>query len=217
MVKKNDLKDKYKEIFDKGTDLPLVEDFYTIQGEGYHTGKPAYFIRIGGCDIGCRWCDSKISWNPAEHRLISVEEVVRKAVESPAKAVVVTGGEPSLYNLEPLCTELKKHNIENFLETSGAYEISGEWDWICLSPKRNKLPVPSSYEKANELKVIIFDLEKDFEWAEELSKNVGDDCLLYLQSEWSQYVHNVKPIVEYVKNNPKWNISLQSHKFMRIP
>ena len=126
MVKKNDLKDKYKEIFDKGTDLPLVEDFYTIQGEGYHTGKPAYFIRIGGCDIGCQWCDSKISWNPSEHRLISVEEVVRKAVESPAKAVVVTGGEPSLYNLEPLCTELKKHKIENFLETSGAYEISGD-------------------------------------------------------------------------------------------
>lgn len=211
------MKDKYKEIFDKGTDLPLVEDFYTIQGEGYHTGKPAYFIRIGGCDIGCRWCDSKISWNPKEHRLISVEEVVRKAVESPARAVVVTGGEPSLYNLEPLCTELKKHNIENFLETSGAYEITGEWDWICLSPKRNKLPVPSSYKKADELKVIIYDLEKDFEWAEELSQNVEEGCLLYLQSEWSQYVHNIKPIVEYVKNHPKWNISLQSHKFMRIP
>jgi organic radical activating enzyme len=149
--------------------------------------------------------------------LISVGEVVQKAVDSPAKAVVVTGGEPSLYNLEPLCAELKKHNIENFLETSGAYEISGVWDWICLSPKKNKLPVSSSYKKANELKVIIYDLETDFEWAEELAKNVEEDCLLYLQSEWSRYVHNIKPIVEYVKNNPKWNISLQSHKFMRIP
>jgi len=211
------LKDKYKEIFDKGTDLPLVEDFYTIQGEGFHTGKPAYFIRIGGCDIGCSWCDSKISWNPKEHRLISVEEVVNKAMATPAKAVVVTGGEPSLYNLAPLCKELKKYDVENFLETSGAYEITGEWDWICLSPKRNKLPVDSSFKKAHELKVIIHDLEKDFAWAEELASKVSDDCLLFLQSEWSQYVHNVKPIVEYVKNNPKWNISLQAHKFMRIP
>jgi len=176
--------DKYKKIFDAGTDLPLVEDFYTIQGEGYHTGKPAYFIRIGGCDIGCRWCDSKISWNPKDHRLISVEEVVSKAMATPAKAVVVTGGEPSLYNLEPLCTELKKYDVENFLETSGAYEISGVWDWICLSPKRNKLPVDSSFKKAHELKVVIYDLDKDFKWAEELALEVSDSCLLYLQCEW---------------------------------
>lgn len=211
------MKDKYKDIFETGTSLPLVEDFYTIQGEGFHTGKPAYFIRIGGCDIGCRWCDSKISWNPKEHRLISVEEVVRKAVESPAKSVVVTGGEPSLYNLEPLCSELKKHQIENFLETSGAYEITGEWDWICLSPKMNKVPVASSYKKAHELKFIISNLETDFALAEEHSKLVNDDCLLYLQSEWSQYSQNIEAIVDYVKNNPKWNISLQSHKFMHIP
>lgn len=209
--------DKYKKIFDAGTDLPLVEDFYTIQGEGYHTGKPAYFIRIGGCDIGCRWCDSKISWNPKDHRLISVEEVVSKAMATPAKAVVVTGGEPSLYNLEPLCTELKKYDVENFLETSGAYEISGVWDWICLSPKRNKLPVDSSFKKAHELKVVIYDLDKDFKWAEELALEVSDSCLLYLQCEWSRYNDNIDPVVEYVKNNPKWNISLQSHKFMRIP
>jgi len=211
------LKEKYRELFAKGTDLPLVEDFYTVQGEGFHTGKPAYFIRIGGCDICCRWCDSKISWNPEQHRLISVQEVVRKAVESPAKAVVVTGGEPSLYNLEPLCSELKKHNIENFLETSGAHEITGEWDWICLSPKPNKLPVTSSYKKAHELKVIIYDLENDFQWAEEHAAKVGEDCLLYLQSEWSRYRDNIKPIVEYVKQHPKWNISLQAHKFMKIP
>ncbi len=215
--KMSELKEKYKEIFRKGTQLPLVEDFYTIQGEGFHTGKPAYFIRIGGCDVGCRWCDSKISWNPDKHRLINVEEVVANAVNSPAKAVVVTGGEPSLYNLEPLCTELKKHNVENFLETSGSNEITGEWDWICLSPKRNMLPVESSFQKANELKVIIYNLETDFKWAEELAAKVGENCLLFLQSEWSKYKQNIDAIVEYVKQNPKWNVSLQAHKFMRIP
>ncbi len=213
----SELKEKYKEIFRKGTKLPLVEDFYTIQGEGFHTGKPAYFIRIGGCDVGCRWCDSKISWNPDKHRLIDVEEVVANAVNSPAKAVVVTGGEPSLYNLEPLCRELKKHNVENFLETSGSNEITGEWDWICLSPKRNMLPVASSFKKADELKVIIYNLETDFKWAEELASKVGEECLLFLQSEWSRYQQNIDSIVEYVKQNPKWNVSLQAHKFMRIP
>lgn len=213
----SELKEKYKEIFRKGTKLPLVEDFYTIQGEGFHTGKPAYFIRIGGCDVGCRWCDSKISWNPDKHRLIDVEEVVANAVNSPAKAVVVTGGEPSLYNLEPLCRELKKHNVENFLETSGSNEITGEWDWICLSPKRNMLPVASSFKKADELKVIIYNLETDFKWAEELASKVGKECLLFLQSEWSRYQQNIDSIVEYVKQNPKWNVSLQAHKFMRIP
>lgn len=209
--------DNYKKIFDAGTDLPLVEDFYTIQGEGYHAGKPAYFIRLGGCDIGCRWCDSKNSWNPKHHKLISVEEVVNKAMATPAKAVVITGGEPSLYNLEPLCKELKKHDVENFLETSGAYEITGQWDWICLSPKRNKLPVDSSFEKAHELKVVVYNLEEDFKWAEELAEKVNDSCLLYLQCEWSRYKDNIDPVVEYVKNNPKWNISLQAHKFMHIP
>ncbi len=186
--KMSELKEKYKEIF-----------------------------RKGGCDVGCRWCDSKISWNPDKHRLIDVEEVVANAVNSPAKAVVVTGGEPSLYNLEPLCSELKKHNVENFLETSGSNEITGEWDWICLSPKRNMLPVESSFRKANELKVIIYNLETDFKWAEELAAKVGENCLLFLQSEWSKYKQNIDAIVEYVKQNPQWNVSLQAHKFMRIP
>ncbi len=211
------LKKEYKDLFEKGTSLPLVEDFYSIQGEGYHTGKPAYFIRIGACDIGCSWCDSKISWNPLRHRLISVEEIVQKAIHSPAKAVVVTGGEPAMYNLKPLCAELKKHKIETFLESSGAYEIVGDWDWICLSPKRNKPPVVSSYLKANELKLIVFNPKEDFEWAENLATKCRKDCLLYLQPEWSRYAQNIKPIVNYVKQNPKWKISLQAHKFMHIP
>jgi organic radical activating enzyme len=208
---------KYDKIFAEGKQMPIVEDFYTIQGEGYHTGKPAYFIRVGGCDIGCKWCDSKISWNPDKHRLVDIEEIVENALNTAAKAVVVTGGEPSLYNMTHLCQLLKDNKIETFLETSGAHEISGVWDWVCLSPKHPKLPVDSSYAKANELKVIIENPEIDFDFAEEMSQKVGDKCLLYMQSEWSKYRQNIPYMVEYVKKNPKWNISLQTHKFMNIP
>ena len=203
-------------IFKDGLQLPLVEEFYTLQGEGYHTGKAAYFIRIGGCDIGCRWCDSKISWNPSIHPLVSIETIVANALKTPANAVVVTGGEPSLYNLEPLTSQLKEHGIKTFIETAGAKLLTGQWDWICLSPKRQSPPDESYYELADELKVIIYENE-DYMWAEEVAERVSSDCLLYLQSEWSRYEQNIKNIVDYVKNYPKWNVSLQAHKFMHIP
>jgi len=200
----------------EGYYLPLVEQFYTLQGEGFHTGKAAYFIRIGGCDIGCRWCDSKLSWSPDIHRLVPVQEIVESVISTPAKAVVVTGGEPTLYNLDPLCDELKKNGIETFIETSGAYPLTGTWDWICLSPKRNVHPVDAIYAKASELKMIIYE-DEDFEWAEECAKRITNSCLKYLQPEWSRYRINIDPIVNYVKNHPEWMVSLQSHKFMKIP
>ena len=204
------------DIFENGNKLPLMEDFYTIQGEGYHTGKPAYFIRVGGCDIGCSWCDTKSSWNPAIHKLIDINEIVNKVIKLPVQAVVVTGGEPSTYNLEPLTTLLKKHSIETFLETSGAYNYTGMWDWVCFSPKKHHKPQKVFYDKADELKIIIQDIS-DFEWAEYNSKLVNKNCKLYLQPEWSMYERNILNIVDYVKANPKWNISLQIHKFMHIP
>ena len=204
-------------IYESGERLPLVEDFYTIQGEGYHIGKPAYFIRIGGCDICCDWCDSKISWNPKDHDLVDIKDIVNNALNTPAKAIVVTGGEPSRYNLEPLTRELRKHNIEIYLETAGVKPLTGSWDWICLSPKTNKHPDESNYKLASELKVVIRDIETDFKWAEDNAKKVGENCKLFLQSEWSRYKVNIPYIVEYVKKNPQWNISLQAHKFMNIP
>ena len=206
------------DIFENGYKLPLMEDFYTIQGEGYHTGKPAYFIRVGGCDIGCHWCDTKMSWNPDIHKLITVDEIVNKVKKLPAQAVVVTGGEPTTYNLEILTSTLKENNIQTFIETSGAYKLTGSWDWICFSPKResHKLPEQIFYAVAHELKVIIHE-DADFEWAEYNAKLVNENCKLYLQPEWSKYEANIHKIVDYVKNNPKWNISLQIHKFMHIP
>ena len=205
-----------KEIAKKGLELPLVEEFYSLQGEGYHTGKAAYFIRIGGCDIGCRWCDSKMSWNPNIHPLISIDAIVANALKTAANAVVVTGGEPSLFNLEPLTKKLKIHGIQTFIETSGVQSLTGIWDWVCLSPKRNSPPLDEFYEIADELKLIIYE-DDDFLWAEEAASKVGENCMLYLQSEWSRYETNIPIIVDYVKTYPKWNVSLQAHKFMHIP
>jgi organic radical activating enzyme len=205
-----------EEIAKKGLELPLVEEFYSLQGEGYHTGKAAYFIRIGGCDIGCRWCDSKTSWNPNVHPLVSIDAIVSNALKTPANAVVVTGGEPSLFNLEPLTTKLKFHGIKTFIETAGVRKLTGTWDWICLSPKRNSPPIDKFYEIANELKVIIYE-DEDYLWAEKAASKVSKNCMLYLQSEWSRYQTNIPIIVGYVKTYPKWNVSLQSHKFMHIP
>jgi len=205
-----------KDIFKGGQAIPLVEEFYTIQGEGYHTGKAAYFIRIGGCDVGCSWCDTKFSWDPDLHPLVDVKQVVENASQYPANAVVVTGGEPLMVNLDFFTGLLKAQGIETFLETSGAYELSGDWDWICLSPKKNSPPKESVIAHAHELKVIIAE-ESDLEWAIENAAFVNDDCLLYLQPEWSIHKQMMPVIVEFVKENPKWNISLQSHKYMRIP
>ncbi len=278
--------------------LPLVESFYTIQGEGFHSGKPAYFIRLGGCDVGCRWCDSKESWNPDRFPPVPIEDIVRDAAATPAKAIVITGGEPMNYPLDPLCMLLKQSGMEIYVETSGSSHLSGIFDWVCLSPKRNKPPKEEFFMIADELKVIIEDT-KDFEWAEEnrnkvlrmqtslyghskkslavghdgvvgaegaegavgrvgrvgrdggvgadgaddavgrdgkvaealtkvgfegqigryadLRKAVDGPCLFYMQPEWSKMKVISPLIVEYVKNHPEWNISIQAHKFLRIP
>lgn len=199
-----------------GSELPLMEAFYTIQGEGANTGTAAYFIRLGGCDVGCHWCDVKESWDAEKHPLTATEEIVATAKEFPGKAVVITGGEPLLYNLQPLTSQLKENGILTFIETSGAYPISGQWDWVCLSPKKFKAPDPSVYQHADELKVIIFN-KSDFKWAEEHAALVGEKTRLYLQPEWSKANQLTPLIVEYVKSNPKWRVSLQTHKYMDIP
>ena len=193
-----------------------MEEFYTIQGEGYNSGKPAYFIRVGGCDVGCHWCDVKESWDPSLHPLKSVDEVVEAAMAFPSKDIVITGGEPSLYNLNYLCELFTKKGKQVFVETSGAYPLSGEWHWICLSPKKTAPPLKDIYKKAHEIKVIVFN-QNDFQWAEEHAAKANADCKLYLQPEWSKSKEMLPKIIDYVQQNPKWNISLQTHKFMGIP
>lgn len=198
------------------TMLPLVEEFYSLQGEGYHAGKAAYFIRIGGCDIGCSWCDSRFSWNPDIHPLVSADEIVSRAAGSGADSVIITGGEPLMWNLDYLCKLLKNYKLRTFLETSGAYPLSGSWDWICVSPKKNMPPVDELCKAADELKVIIKD-SSDFEWAEEYRIKVNANCKLFLQPEWSNFNKVIAEIVEYIKRKPEWRVSLQIHKYMHIP
>ena len=196
--------------------LPVMEEFYSLQGEGVQTGRPAYFLRIGGCEVGCRFCDVKESWNADQYPLIHVDEIVKRIINNPAKAVVVTGGEPMLYNLDYLCKMLKNNNIQLFLETSGSEPISGQWDWICVSPKRNYKPIQQALSQANELKVVIC-CETDFEWAEANAKLVNPDCQLLLQPEWNSNKDIMPKIIAYILQHPKWRISLQSHKYMDIP
>lgn len=205
-----------RQVPEDGTQLPLMEEFYTIQGEGYHTGKAAYFIRLGGCDVGCHWCDVKESWDASIHPLTAVNTIVQNADLHPAKTVVVTGGEPLIYNLDPLTQSLQKRGIRTFMETSGAYPLSGKWDWICLSPKKFKAPRKDVMDAAGELKVIIFN-KSDFQWAEEHAAQVNPSCKLYLQPEWSKAAEMTPLIIDYVMNNPKWEISLQTHKYLNIP
>ncbi|MFO7615557.1 MAG: 7-carboxy-7-deazaguanine synthase QueE [Bacteroidales bacterium] len=205
-----------KILFDQGKLLPLMEDFYTIQGEGYNTGKPACFIRLGGCDMGCWWCDVKESWDATLHPLTETSLIIERASQYPARAVVVTGGEPVLYNLDYLCKGLKEKGIKTYLETAGVKKITGQWDWVCLSPKKGSLPLLEYFNRADELKVIIHN-EGDFRWAELNAGKVHPECLLFLQPEWSVHTEIMPLIVNYVKENPKWNISLQTHKFMNIP
>jgi len=193
-----------------------MEEFYTIQGEGFNTGKAAYFIRIGGCDVGCHWCDVKESWDANIHPLTPVEKIIENVLLQKATSVVVTGGEPLIYNLHALTSLLKEKNIETFIETSGAYNLSGNWDWICLSPKKTMPPLQEVYSKAQELKVIVFN-KHDFKWAEEQAAFVNKDCYLYLQPEWSKHAQLLPEIIDYVKDHPKWMISLQTHKYMNIP
>jgi len=203
-------------LLKEGKLLPVMEEFYSLQGEGHNIGKAAYFLRIGGCDIGCSWCDVKESWNAELHPLVSTDTIVKNILNCPAKAVVVTGGEPLQYNLDYLCSLLKENNIQTFLETSGSFQVSGEWDWICLSPKKKSPPLDEVYSLASELKVIIHD-ESDFIWAEENAKKLTSETILLLQPEWSRRKEMMPLIVSYILNHPKWNISLQSHKYMNIP
>ncbi|MBP3548788.1 MAG: 7-carboxy-7-deazaguanine synthase QueE [Rikenellaceae bacterium] len=202
--------------FCEGRRLPLVEDFYTIQGEGFHSGKPAYFIRLGGCDVGCSWCDAKYTWNPLSHPLVATDEIVERAASFEAQAIVITGGEPLLYPLDYLTERLHEHGLEIFLETSGSHPLSGEFDWICLSPKRKQPPLAEAFAAASELKVIV-ETEEDLRWAEECAAKVGERCMLFMQPEWSRSEQMTPTIVEYVKAHPQWNISIQIHKFMHIP
>lgn len=204
------------ESLKQGILLPLMEEFYSLQGEGIHSGKAAYFIRIGGCDVGCHWCDVKESWNPDIHPLTPASQIVQNAATCAAKAVVVTGGEPLMYNLDYLCVELKKHGIETYLETSGTYPLTGLWDWICLSPKRKKEPDNLIFQLANELKIIVID-EDDFAWAEHCATRVNNDCYLLLQPEWSRRNEIMPRVIRYIQEYPQWRISLQSHKYMGIP
>lgn len=199
-----------------GALLPLAESFYTIQGEGYNTGKAAFFIRVGGCDVGCSWCDAKETWNPKLYPATPIEEIVNQAVAYKAKSIVITGGEPLTYPLDKLCDLLKKNEMEIFLETSGSHPISGRFDWICLSPKKKKPPIGNIHQMASELKIII-ENESDFIWAELNREKVPSSVVLYLQPEWSQREIMMPKIIEYIKENPQWRISLQTHKYMNIP
>lgn len=198
------------------SELPLMEDFYTIQGEGFYQGHAAYFLRLGGCDVGCVWCDVKESWDATLHPVTSVKTMAEKAAASGTKLVVVTGGEPVMYDLTELTKELQSRGLKTNIETSGAYPITGTWDWVCLSPKKFKTPHLSVFEKANELKIIVFN-KSDFAWAEEHAAKVKSTCQLFLQPEWSKEKEMLPLIIEYVKNNPQWQVSLQVHKYMNIP
>jgi organic radical activating enzyme len=199
----------------KGKMLPLMEEFYTIQGEGFHTGTAAYFIRIGGCDVGCHWCDVKESWNAELHPPTEIDLIVFNAKKY-ADTVVITGGEPLTWDMNPLTQKLKEQNLKVHIETSGCYPVTGIWDWFCLSPKKNKLPVESAYEIASELKVIIYN-KHDFIFAEEQAEKVNPNAILFLQPEWSKKEEMTPLIVDYVMNNPKWRVSLQTHKYLNIP
>jgi organic radical activating enzyme len=198
----------------KGIYLPLMEAFYTIQGEGYYKGTAAYFIRVGGCDVGCHWCDVKESWDAEKHPPTAIEKIIQDA--SPYKTIVITGGEPLTWDMGPVTAGLKKVGLQTHIETSGAYELTGEWDWICLSPKKNKLPLAPIYKEAQELKVIVFN-KHDLEFAQEQAAKVGPNCHLYLQPEWSVKDKVVPMIVDFVMANPAWKVSLQTHKYLNIP
>ncbi|MHB1921631.1 MAG: 7-carboxy-7-deazaguanine synthase QueE [Chitinophagaceae bacterium] len=196
--------------------LPVMESFYTLQGEGFHQGKAAYFIRLAGCDVGCVWCDVKESWEKDQYPVLSIEEIVFKASQHPSRIVVITGGEPLMHSLNDLTGALRKEGFQTHLETSGAYPLSGEWDWICLSPKKFKAPLPPVCQQANELKVVIFNAA-DFAWAEKYAHHTQSPCKLYLQPEWSKSGKILPMVVEYIKKNPQWELSLQMHKYIQVP
>ena len=195
---------------------PVMEHFYTIQGEGFYTGHAAYFVRLGGCNVGCVWCDVKESWDIDAHPKISVREIIDNVIKSGTKICVITGGEPAMHDLMPIIQELKSNNIRSHIETSGAYPLLGNPDWICLSPKKFKFPIPEVLSIANEFKPVIFH-HSDIQWAESYTKDLNPDCKLYLQTEWSKSELILPIIIDYVKSNPQWKISLQTHKYLNIP
>jgi 7-carboxy-7-deazaguanine synthase len=196
--------------------LPIMEHFYTLQGEGMHQGKAAYFIRLAGCDVGCVWCDVKESWDRTKHPDVSIEELIECIKKTPAEIVVITGGEPLMHELMPLTARLKKEGYRTHLETSGAHPLSGTWDWICLSPKKFKAPLPEILPKADELKVVVFH-KSDFDWARQQAANVRTDCVLFLQPEWDRADQVLPLMIEFVKQNPAWRATLQIHKYLNVP
>jgi 7-carboxy-7-deazaguanine synthase len=196
--------------------LPVMEHFYTIQGEGYHHGKAAYFIRLGGCDVGCVWCDVKDSWDAEKHPKYEIRSLMSEIRKTPANLVVITGGEPLMHNLDELTSVLQSAGLKTNIETSGAHPLSGSWDWICLSPKKFKAPLPEILPLANELKIIVFN-NSDFDWAEKYAALVSPSCKLYLQPEWDKAAEITPPIIGYIKANPKWELSLQVHKYINVP
>lgn len=199
-----------------GSRLPLMESFYTLQGEGFFQGVAAYFIRLGGCDVGCVWCDVKESWPLDTHPMMEVGWIASQAAASGAPIAVVTGGEPAMYDLTQLTESLHMRKLRTHIETSGAFELTGQWDWVCLSPKKFKTPMPSTYSRADELKVVIYN-RHDFDWAEFEAVKVRKGCKLFLQPEWSREKQMLPLIVDYVKAHPQWRVSLQVHKYMNIP
>jgi 7-carboxy-7-deazaguanine synthase len=196
--------------------LPVMESFYTIQGEGFHQGKAAYFIRLAGCDVGCVWCDVKESWEKDLYPARSIEQIVEEAKQYPGRLAVITGGEPTMHNLKKLTQTLHKEGFQTNIETSGSSPLSGYWDWICLSPKKFKPPLPGILKKANELKIIVFN-KSDFEWAEKYAALVSSECKLYLQPEWNKAEILTPSIIDYIKENPRWELSLQIHKYINVP
>ena len=196
--------------------LPVMEMFYSIQGEGFHSGKPAIFVRLGGCDVGCHWCDVKESWNEKDHPYLSISEIIDEISQYPSKTIIVTGGEPLMYSLDDLTFELKQKGYQLHLETSGVYTMSGQWDWITFSPKKFKKADQSIFAVASELKAIVVN-KSDFKFAESFVSSLNDGCIQYLQPEWSKSEQMTAVIVEYIKAHPEWNISLQTHKYLNIP
>lgn len=196
--------------------LPVMEHFYTLQGEGYHQGRAAYFIRLGGCDVGCVWCDVKESWDAHKHPELSVAFLLDEVKKTPAKLIVITGGEPLMHNLNNLTKKLQLNGFETNIETSGSSPLSGNWDWICLSPKKFKAPLPGVVSAANELKVVVFN-KSDFDWAEKYALLVSKNCKLYLQPEWSKAQSITPQIIDYIKAHPQWELSLQIHKYINVP
>jgi 7-carboxy-7-deazaguanine synthase len=196
--------------------LPVMEYFYTLQGEGFHQGRAAYFIRLSGCDVGCVWCDVKDSWDAEKHPRYEVGSLKSEVEKTPAGIVVITGGEPLMHNLDELTKELQSIGLKTHIETSGAHPLSGSWDWICLSPKKFKAPLPEILPLANELKIVVFN-KSDFDWAEKYAAMVSGDCKLFLQPEWDKAAEVTPMIIEYIKANPKWELSLQIHKYINVP